>query len=97
MKTEWKADGYNGIDHDLWVYCPDISPMVKGHGSTGWVVLAFVRSLDGLHVCRFAPMSDDEFPDGKTYKTRRSAKRWCEKHAPAMWMLFRNQLIQEKT
>lgn len=51
-------------------------------------IIAFVRlyELDNTYVCRFMAMPDNEFPDGKRYKTLKSAKAWCRKHAPAMYL-----------
>lgn len=53
-----------------------------------WPVIAFITWMPGdkLFVCRFMDMRNDEFPDGKTYKTERGAKAFCEKHLPVMWI-----------
>jgi len=50
--------------------------------------VAFVRYRPTLnnYICRFMTFTDDEFPDGKTYRTLRSAKKWCERYAPIVLM-----------
>lgn len=90
MNMEWVKGTHNNLDIDLMVHAPG-----RKSNSTlrlDWITLAFIRPSGGLLICRFCPMKDGEFPDGKTYKTMRSAKRFCEKHAPAMWMLFQKQM-----
>jgi hypothetical protein len=51
-------------------------------------IIAFVRLYehDGMYVCRFMAMEDNDYPDGKRYKTLKSAKAWCRKHAPVMYL-----------
>ena len=39
-------------------------------------------------VCRFMTFEDDAFPDGETYRTLRSAQKWCERHAPIVLMRY---------
>jgi hypothetical protein len=51
------------------------------------VTVAFIRqTTHNNYICRFMTFDDDAFPDGKTYRTMRSAKKWCERHAPIVLM-----------
>ena len=57
------------------------------------VTVAFIRRIKHTehtthseYICRFMTFGDDDFPDGKTYRTMRSAKKWCERHAPIVLM-----------
>ena len=76
-----------------WVYDPVASSAVR----TEWnlvtddeneTIIAFVTHLKSTneYICRFMRMMDDEYPDGKRYKTRKSAMAWCRKHAPVMYI-----------
>jgi hypothetical protein len=93
MNMEWVEDTYNNLDIDLMVHAPGLTNNNRNnHLRLDWITLAFIRPSGGLLICRFWPMKDGEFPDGKAYKTMRAAKRFCEKHAPAMWVLFQSQM-----
>lgn len=86
MNYEWTPDSQFPGDLDLFVTHP---------GRPEYYV-AFVRKMSaGLFVCRFMDLTDGEGPDGKTYKTQRSAKRWCEKHAPALWIAYQSAIGDE--
>lgn len=50
--------------------------------------VAFVRHHvpTDTYVCRFMELEDNVFPDGKRYKTLKSAKAWCLKYAPVLYI-----------
>jgi hypothetical protein len=56
--------------------------------SVGDTLVAFIRYRPAVneYICRFMTFDDDAFPDGKTYRTMRSAKKWCERYAPVVLM-----------
>lgn len=81
MNYKWDTDDRFPDDLDLRVHFTEDE----------WHIIAFVRyrnaDLSNAHYrCSFMDMGDNEFPDGKTFKTKRGAMRFCERHLPAMWI-----------
>ena len=78
MNYRWNIDDRFPDDVDLQVL----------HESGDWHIIAFVRwkAGDKLYKCMFMGMEDGEYPDGKTFKTKRGAKNFCERHLPVMWI-----------
>ena len=75
MNYKWDYDDRYPDDLDLRVQVTE----------DDWHLIAFIRR-NAHYVCRFMDMNDNEFPDGKTFKTKRGAKNFCERHLPAMWI-----------
>lgn len=80
MKFRWELD-YNSFDEHTQDWNLDT---VEENPE----LIAFVRlyKLDNTYVCRFMTMEDNHYPDGKRYATLKSAKAWCRKHAPVMYL-----------
>lgn len=78
MNFRWALDERYPDDADLEVL----------HADGDWHIIAFIRynHRDAHYTCRFMNMPDSEFPDGKTFKTKRGAKNFCERHLPVMWI-----------
>lgn len=78
MNYRWDYDERFPDDIDLEVL----------HADGDWRIIAFVRwdNTDKNYKCLFMGMEDNEFPDGKVYKTKRAAKKFCEHHLPVMWI-----------
>lgn len=78
----------------IWVIDPHTSSLAYPDWNLETVeenpeIIAFVRRYkhDGeVYICRFMAMEDNDYPDGKRYKTLKSAKAWCRKHAPVMYL-----------
>ena len=80
MNFKWRLDLRNSCDTSTdWDL--EVDDADETH-------IAFVRhhKHTGLYTCRFMPLEDNEFPDGKQYKTLKAAKAWCLKHAPVMYI-----------
>lgn len=78
MNYRWDTDNRFPDDLDLLVL----------HESGDWHIIAFVRyDQNAKHYkCAFVGMDDNKFPDGETFKTKRGAMRFCERHLPVMWI-----------
>lgn len=78
MNYRWDTDARYPDDIDLRVHFAE----------DDWHLIAFVRyARHAKHYrCAFMGMDDNEFPDGKTFKTKRGAMRFCERHMPVMWI-----------
>lgn len=78
MNYKWAEDDRFLDDLDLLVQASE----------DDWHIIAFIRwdIRAKRYRCRFLGMADDEFPDGKTFKTARAAKNFCEHHLPVMWI-----------
>lgn len=77
MKFKWEPDTASRIGIKDW----DLLAEDGTH-------VAFVGhlKLTGTYVCRFMELENDVFPDGKRYTTLKSAKAWCRKYAPVMYI-----------
>lgn len=78
MKHRWELDRRYPDDTDLEVL----------HADGDWRIIAFIRwnRLAEHYVCGFMGFNDNEYPDGKTFKTERGAKNFCERHMPVIWI-----------
>ncbi len=78
MKHRWQPDPRFPDDLDLEVLLEN----------GDWHVLAFIRRRPEFqhYRCNFMGLEDNEFPDGETFKTKRGAMRFCERHLPVMWI-----------
>jgi hypothetical protein len=78
MNYRWEPDSRFVDDLDLMVQVTE----------DDWHMIAFIRWHPEYkhYKCMFLDMEDNEFPDGQTFKTKRGAMRFCERHLPVMWI-----------
>lgn len=79
MKFHWEPEIVREkTEHNLIV--TDTVESIEGN------IVAFVRQHPTTKrwVCRFMHLSDDEYPDGQSYKNLKDAKAFTKRMAPAL-------------
>lgn len=87
MKHRWEPDSRFPEDLDLMVEVNE----------DDWYMIGFIRwyERDKHYKCNFISMEDNEYPDGQTFKTKRGAMRFCERHLPVMWIRHNTKEVDE--